>query len=87
MTEISRDKGALCAILSVFFILGCWMVANIGGEQTDSQIMLVFGIYYGSVLGCANRVALIGYFNEKKKKMMSFLIRVGESAIDQFFHS
>ena len=78
--EIARDKGTLCALFSVIFTMGCWVSVKYNTkqeQQSSSQSMLVLGLYFGSILSSGNRIALISYFNEKSKKMMSFLLRAG----------
>jgi len=78
ITELRRDRGALLALLAVVLALIYWVISlELDDDPTHNKTMMLFGIFLGSILGSGNRVSIIGYFNEKKSKMMSFLTRAG----------
>lgn len=76
-----RDKGSRYSFLSVFGLVGAWLCSELSMMSSDPGYTLranpnnsiLVGVYVGSLLTCAVRIALIEYLVEKRKKMLSFL--------------
>jgi ABC-2 type transport system ATP-binding protein len=93
---IWRDSGSRFSFLTVFILVGIWLIGEKQREYDEGlgytlagnpNNGILIGVYTGSLLTCAARIALIEYLLEKRKKMFSFLSRLGMNKVSYYgFH-
>lgn len=93
---IWRDTGSRYSFLTVFVLVGFWLVTEklrmledgeANGLSGNPNNNILIGVYTGSLQTCASRIALIEYLIEKRKKMFSFLYRLGMTKTNYYsFH-